>query len=178
LNKKECIVHGVEISNVMAKNARKVLDKVIIGNIETMDINLPKNSYDVILLMDVLEHLFDPKQTLIKSAPFLKDKGRMIVSIPNVANWEVRIDLLFGRFDSEKTAILEEGHIRFFTFKKACALFNSSGYRVRKYDLVINYPLTLLKIKNRLTFIDIEGFIKKYLHRFFAYQYIFILSKK
>jgi 2-polyprenyl-3-methyl-5-hydroxy-6-metoxy-1,4-benzoquinol methylase len=178
LKKKECIVHGVEISNVMAKNARKVLDKVIIGNIETMDINLPKNSYDVILLMDVLEHLFDPKQTLIKSAPFLKDKGRMIVSIPNVANWEVRIDLLFGRFDSEKTAILEEGHIRFFTFKKACALFNSSGYRVRKYDLVINYPLTLLKIKNRLTFIDIEGFIKKYLHRFFAYQYIFILSKK
>lgn len=178
LKKKNCVVHGVEISNVMAKNARKVLDTVIVGNIETMNINLPKKSYDVILLMDVLEHLFDPGQTLINASSFLKNKGRLIVSIPNVANWEVRTELLFGRFDSEKTAILEEGHIRFFTFKKACALFEASGYKVKKYDLVINYPLLLLKIKNRLPLFDIEGFIKKYFHRFFAYQYIFILEKK
>lgn len=178
LKKKQCIVHGVEISNVMAKNARKVLDRVIVGNLETMKIDLPKKSYDVILLMDVLEHLFSPQQTLEKAAPFLKEKGRIIVSIPNVANWEVRLELLLGRFDSEKTAILEEGHIRFFTFKKACALFEASGYKVKKYDLVINYPLLLLKIKNRLTFIDIERFLKKYFYRFFAYQYIFIISKK
>lgn len=178
LKKKDCVVHGVEISDVMAKNARKVLDKVIVGNIESMSINLPKKSYDVILLMDVLEHLFDPKQTLVKASPFLKERGKVIVSIPNVANWEVRKELLFGRFDSEKTAILEEGHIRFFTFKNACALFESSGYRIKKYDLVINYPLLLLKLKNRFTFLPIEDFIKKHFHRFFAYQYIFILVKK
>lgn len=178
LKNKNCIVHGIEISDKMAGNAKKVLDKVMVGNIETTKFPLEKRSYDVILLMDVLEHLFDPKSILKKVKPYLRKNGCVIVSIPNVANWEVRKDLLLGRFDSERTAILEEGHIRFFTFKKANEMFARSGYKIKRFDFVVNYPLLLLKIKNRFPFLGIDTIIKNYFYKFFAYQFIFELIKK
>ncbi|MDO8269799.1 MAG: class I SAM-dependent methyltransferase [Candidatus Levybacteria bacterium] len=178
LKKKGAAVYGIEVSPEMAKNSAKVLDEVIVGNIETIKLPWRKAHFDTILLMDILEHLFSPKDVLFNLKPFLKEKGKVIVTIPNVANWEVRKELLFGRFDSEKTAILEEGHIRFFTYDTAKKMFGQAGYKIKSFNLVINYPLLLLKIHNRFGFLKIDVFLKKYCAKLFAYQFIFELVKK
>lgn len=178
LKKKNARITGVELSPVMAKNASTILDKVIIGNIETVKFPFHKKSFDTILLMDVLEHLFDPKGVLLRLNPYIKDNGKIIVSLPNVANWEVRLDLLRGKFNSERTTILEEGHIRFFTFDTAKKMFSRAGLKINHFDLVINYPLIILKIHNRFPHLRIDKILKKYVPKLFAFQFVFELKKK
>ncbi len=47
----------------------------------------------------------------------MKDDGKIIVSVPNVANWR-SLNLLFGKFDYIRGGILDESHLRFFTYNK------------------------------------------------------------
>src|SRR6188508_3358710 len=55
--------------------------------------------FDFVLLTDVLEHLEDPGSMLLAIRDSLAPEGQVIVSVPNVAHWTVRLDLLLGRFD-------------------------------------------------------------------------------
>jgi len=47
---------------------------------------LGSRRFDVVLLLDVLEHLTDPAHLVGDARATLGDHGRMIVSLPNVAN--------------------------------------------------------------------------------------------
>jgi len=55
-------------------------------------------SFDVVLFADVLEHLPDPHSLLTLATSALRPGGRVVASVPNVAHWSVRTDLLRGRF--------------------------------------------------------------------------------
>ncbi len=39
----------------------------------------------------------------------------MLISLPNIAIWNVRFELLFGRFEYQDTGTLDRTHMRFFT---------------------------------------------------------------
>ncbi len=49
--------------------------------------------------------------------PALKEKGKIIISVPNIANWIIRLGLLFGKFDYMERGILDRTHLRFFTMR-------------------------------------------------------------
>jgi 2-polyprenyl-3-methyl-5-hydroxy-6-metoxy-1,4-benzoquinol methylase len=53
--------------------------------------------FDVIVVMDVLEHLREPRTALQRLQRLLEPDGRLIVTGPNVAYWAMRKDLLLGR---------------------------------------------------------------------------------
>jgi SAM-dependent methyltransferase len=55
--------------------------------------------FNVILFADVLEHVADPGSFLQFARRGLLPGGRMVASVPNVAHWSVRLDLLRGRFE-------------------------------------------------------------------------------
>jgi len=55
--------------------------------------------FNVILFADVLEHVADPGSFLQVARRWLLPGGRVVASVPNVAHWSVRLDLLRGRFD-------------------------------------------------------------------------------
>ena len=46
--------------------------------------------YDAILMLDVLEHMTDPKTFLAEVASYLSPNGFLLISVPNVAHWSVR----------------------------------------------------------------------------------------
>ncbi|MFO0826425.1 MAG: methyltransferase domain-containing protein, partial [Gemmataceae bacterium] len=91
---------------------------------------LGEKKFDLILLQDVLEHLRSPDQMLQDCKRYCKPSGRVIVSVPNVANITVRLGLLFGSFDYRPRGILDRTHLRFFTRKTARQLLESAGYEV------------------------------------------------
>ena len=118
---------GIEISPVAAEMAKQTVDVVWHDNIETFTLPLEPQSIDVILCMDVLEHLVDPWGALRKLTPLLAEGGVIIASIPNIQHYTVVRGLIKGYFEYEEAGILDKTHLRFFTRRSAVALMTSSG---------------------------------------------------
>ena len=90
--------------------------------------------FDAILFGDVLEHLVDPSDALVRVRPWLSERGVVVASVPNVGHWSIVDDLIRGRFDYVPYSILSGTHVRFFTRSTLIDLFEASGYRVREID--------------------------------------------
>jgi hypothetical protein len=86
-----------------------------------------------VLFADVLEHRPDPQATLLVARDLLNPHGAVIVSVPNVAHWSVRVDLLRGRFQYQPVGIMDATHLRWFTATTARTLLASVGFKVIKY---------------------------------------------
>jgi SAM-dependent methyltransferase len=71
--------------------------------------------FDVILFSDMLEHLTDPLNVLVRHYRLLAPGGQLLISLPNVAIWNVRLALLLGQFEYGDTGTLDRTHMRFFT---------------------------------------------------------------
>lgn len=134
LRDRGCSVTCIEIDPEMAAKANQYCSRMIVGDIETLDLSqsLGAAKYDVVLLGDVLEHLKDPWKVLNRLKPFLRPDGYTVVSLPNIAHGSVRLALLYGDFRYQPLGLLDQGHLRFFTFNTALELFHQAGYAVRK----------------------------------------------
>lgn len=88
----------------------------------------PDHSFDVVVAADVVEHLLDPARALRLLRRYVAPRGLLIVSVPNVAHFSVRLPLLLGRFTYRTTGILDETHTRLFTFRTARELVESCGF--------------------------------------------------
>ena len=86
--------------------------------------------FDVVMFADVLEHVAEPGTFLQWAQRALRPGGRVIASVPNVAHWSVRIDLLCGRFEYQPFGIRDATHLRWFTAESLRRLFESNGLRV------------------------------------------------
>jgi 2-polyprenyl-3-methyl-5-hydroxy-6-metoxy-1,4-benzoquinol methylase len=130
LKERGCAVTGIEIDEEAAKTAEAYCERVIVGDIETIDYNkqLSNEKFDVALFGDILEHLKNPKTILLKVKDFLKERGYIVLSIPNVAHWSTRLDLMCGKFNYQELGILDDTHLRFFTKKTITNLLELCGY--------------------------------------------------
>lgn len=137
-----CIVTGIELDPDAAKEARKYCNKVLIGDVEEVDIlvELHEERFDVITFGDVLEHLRNPGEILTRMKYFLKDNGYIVASIPNIAHISVALELLEGRFEYKPLGLLDSSHIRFFTKETIQGMFKESGFEIVYWDRVIAKP--------------------------------------
>jgi SAM-dependent methyltransferase len=126
---------GVELDGDAAQAARNALDFVATGNIEEMDLEhygILRNSFDVVICADVLEHLYDPWKVVTHFHEYLKPGGRVIASIPNVQNVRLIHNLLLGAWTYAGQGLLDATHIRFFTIREIGQLFVRNGYTVEQ----------------------------------------------
>ena len=181
LNERNVEIIGVEPNKERAQAARMLGLEVVNGFYGS---HIPKayGKFDYIVFADVLEHLEDPSAMLASVADSLTENGRVIASIPNVAHWSVRLNLLLGRFDYKPTGIMDATHLRWFTRKSVLRLFRASGYEVDEIKhsagaWMQEYrwtPLRLLPGKYRRTVLNGLGNIS---HCLFACQHI-VLAKR
>jgi O-antigen biosynthesis protein len=135
IRKKGCVVDGMDINEEALEKAknrgyRNVFEVDLSSKGDLSEI---QEKYDFIIFSDVLEHLAEPGNALENMRGFLKDNGQIIVSVPNIAFLQVRLALLFGRFDyNPGGGIMDESHLRFFTLKSIRRLVRKSGYRIMK----------------------------------------------
>lgn len=123
-------VVGLELFPEAAADARRRLDQVIEGDVETMLLPYPPGYFDCILYGDVLEHLKDPATLLARHREHLAPSGHVLVCIPNVAHWSVLLGLLGGRFDYADEGLLDRTHLRFFTQASFRDVLAEAGLRV------------------------------------------------
>ncbi|MEN8257636.1 MAG: methyltransferase domain-containing protein [Thermodesulfobacteriota bacterium] len=125
-------VFGVEISAECAALAEERLDHVFAGTIEAY-LDSPvysKEQFDCIIFGDVLEHLVNPGEVLVKIRERLLPGGIIVASVPNVAHLAVRLMLLEGRWEYSDRGVLDRTHMRFFDKRGLMELFALTGYRV------------------------------------------------
>jgi 2-polyprenyl-3-methyl-5-hydroxy-6-metoxy-1,4-benzoquinol methylase len=124
-------VAGIDNNPVACATARTRISEVVeldFMKLEAVAAALNGRQFDWIMAADVLEHSAEPQAALRFYRRFLKPDGRLIVSLPNVAVWDNRFRLLFGRFDYRDSGVMDRTHLRFFTFRTARELIIEAGF--------------------------------------------------
>lgn len=153
---------GVEIVPAAAAKAREQLDQTWEGNAELLDLesDIAPGSLDLVILMDVLEHLVDPWALIRRIKPWLSDNGAIIANIPNVRNKNIVKKLIFaGRWDYEDEGLMDRTHLRWFTRATMRELLECDGLNVTRID-----PIPQLKPwKNKWFYTQLTfGFLRDF----------------
>jgi len=113
---------GVDIRNEDVEYAKSIGLNCHVGPIEDTDI--PKNYFDIVLLVQTLEHIENPKKLLMSIKPYLKDNGIIFISVPS-AN-----DVMLTVYENEYYGdwFYEEPHLLYYSSKSLKLLCEECGY--------------------------------------------------
>lgn len=176
---KRCKVYIIEVDQEAYESALVYAEEGICCDAEKLEWidRFQGMQFDYITFADVLEHLRNPEVVLAKCLPFLKEDGRILVSIPNIAHNAVLIDLYNNKFQYRKTGILDNTHLRFYTHDSLRELFHNCGLRVVEEDAV-EFNLEYVGFGNSETDVP-EDFWKELKTREYGYvnQFLFELER-
>jgi SAM-dependent methyltransferase len=131
---------GLEGSLDCLWSLRQVLAGGAIVDLDSLA-RLPRG-YSTVLAGDVLEHLNDSERMLRMIHEALPPGGLLLLSVPNVANLYVRLNLLFGNFPYADRGILDRTHRYFFTARSLHAMVRKAGFGIeRRAVSMIPLPL-------------------------------------
>ena len=124
-------VTGVEISPLSSETARRELKlDVRTGQIE--DAGFADESFDVVLMLDVLEHLHRPFETLSEVSRILAPGGTLVVQCPyELYHWEeVAEAVLRGRKSGTIEPDSIPAHLYFFVPRTLDAFLSKGRFRI------------------------------------------------
>lgn len=93
--------------------------------------------FHFVVLADVIEHLREPERLLARCGELLAEDGALLISVPNVAHWSVRLSLLAGRFPYAARGILDRSHLRFFTIASIRSELARAGFAVERMESTV-----------------------------------------
>lgn len=144
IEQKQCSVVGIDINEADLKVAERSLTKVVSKNIEKDELG-DLGKFDYVLMADVIEHLLDPVSALKKIKKLLVPGGKLVFSVPNMANIANRIELLGGRFEYTKSGLLDETHVHYYDRVEFEKVMTHAGFEIVKYNNTIrDVPLPAL----------------------------------
>lgn len=130
------VVYGADLDkrNLLIAKKRGLLVECI--DIEVDSLPYKRNMFDVVIIGDIIEHVFDTDELLRKCFGVLKKGGKLIVTTPNVASLGRRMMLLFGispfleySIELSTNGLPSVGHIRYFTKSTLEKQLAHIGYR-------------------------------------------------
>lgn len=138
------ILKGLEPIRKWAELARPFYNEILCSTLEQAPDGFISGQ-DVVVFGDVLEHTSNPELILKRLVKLQKPETQYMISVPNIANIWIRINLLFGKFNYTDNGILDKTHLRFFTKSTFLELLNYSGLMPMemKYTPI---PLTRLSL--------------------------------
>jgi SAM-dependent methyltransferase len=118
---------GIERHGPAATKAAGALTQVIEGDIDSLELPFAGESFDLLVMGEVLEHLPDPDAVLARLVRFLKPGGRALASTPNIGHWRIVASLVAGRFDYEAEGVMDRTHLKWFTPRSLKRAFEAAG---------------------------------------------------
>ena len=118
-------VEGVEIAEYAAEQARTRLH-ITVRNSDIYSADLAPESYDVITMWDVIEHLTDPNLALEKIARALRPKGYIAFSTGDVSS-------AWARLTAKRWQLLTPPqHLYFFSPRSMSSLLKRHGFSLKE----------------------------------------------
>lgn len=104
---------AVDIDEEARRNAESIYDSVKSDMSE-----FTGETFDLVLLLDVIEHTAEPLEFLGRAFSYVAPGGSLLLSVPNIAHWTIRASLLFGYFEYTNRGLLDRTHLQFFTRRR------------------------------------------------------------
>ena len=117
-------VEGTELSDVAASRLRSGGVTMHCGTLEAL--GLAPNTYDVIIMSELLEHLLDPGGVLTTAFGLLRPGGALYLTTPNFGSLSRRV------LGSRWRVIAPPEHLSYFTEKSVARLLTACSYRLRE----------------------------------------------
>ncbi|MFI8735960.1 class I SAM-dependent methyltransferase [Ectopseudomonas toyotomiensis] len=171
---KDVQIHGFEydkksLEQAASKNVYKSLSQVDLNFFDPHAYSDFHGKFDVVALIDVLEHTVNPEIVLKKLKVFLKPDGAFVVSLPNASFGEVKGKVLRDNFEYTEMGVLDKTHLRFYTFNTIADLFSSVSFKISKCSATVGLIDEFLSGLPRV--------VKKYIKgnpRSYIFQYVFV----
>ena len=114
-------VSGIELSEWAVGYAKKTLhiDTIFRGVLKNA--GYPDNHFDAVIMKDSIEHLTDPKSTLVEIRRVLKSDGIICVNTPNIGSF-------IGRILKARWWGVKQSHLYYFSRKTLYAMLGSAGF--------------------------------------------------
>jgi 2-polyprenyl-3-methyl-5-hydroxy-6-metoxy-1,4-benzoquinol methylase len=174
--KPSIIIDGIEPSSAGAAIARQFYRNFYEETFQGAKDKLNLKEYDYIVLADVIEHVADPLGFLMEISNLARPTCKIIISIPNIAHYSVRLELLNGEFKYVDSGLLERTHLRFFTLETFMLMIAEAGlhadriyYLFRHVEPIIENQLISLSFWQRCRLLREKESV--------AYQYLCVLCR-
>jgi 2-polyprenyl-3-methyl-5-hydroxy-6-metoxy-1,4-benzoquinol methylase len=139
------VIHGMDVSTLALERARHHLDQVWHVDIDKAELPVPSTHYDTVTCVEVLEHLYDPDHALREIARVLTPSGHTVITVPNLAYWRYRLELLWGRvpqpaMDPRHLHQFDQRLLAEVLARSGLELTGMTGHRVRLPWLARRHP--------------------------------------
>lgn len=138
-------VTGITLSAEEQRLAAGHCERVFVADLDQPLPDAVGGGYDAVVLSHVLEHLAAPEQLLGRVERLLSARGVVVVALPNVLFYPIRLLAFFGRFDYTPDGIMDATHLRFYTFESGLALLRENGFEVTKARADGAFPIWRLR---------------------------------
>lgn len=108
MEKKGFEVIGIEISKKERAYSKRITNVPIL-NLDLHEELLEVSNFDIVVMFQVLEHIRDPISFISNLSKMLKQKGKLVVEVPNMNDLQLKIN------DEYKQWFFQIAHISYFT---------------------------------------------------------------
>lgn len=138
-------VYGVELSRWAVNEAKKRYGLEIIQG-DFSEVELPENSFKVVTLIDIIEHVSNPKEVMEKVWRILEKKGVAVIVTPDIQS-------LTAKIMGKRWWHFRPAHIGFFSKRSLFYLLNSKGFEIVKTKRY-KWRFSLYYIGSRIKFLN------------------------
>ena len=144
------LIHGNGCDVVAIERDRAAIERLmaICPNVYELDLDNEswpdeldgEDKFDVVIAADVLEHTYNPLQTLIGMKSLLRKDGEIILSLPHVGHSAVMGCIMNEDFEYRDCGLLDRTHIRFFGIKNINQLHHDADLSIVEAHFVVRTP--------------------------------------
>lgn len=169
---------GITVSPEEAAEAGRWCTRVLVADVERDAIELAPESFDLLLLSHVVEHLARPAATLTRLARYLAPGGWAAIAVPNMAFWRVRLRLLRGDWRRDEGGWFDRTHMQFWSYDTAPDLLSGTPLSLERREGG-SFAVPLWPLRRLAPGLSrcLDGAIGERLPRIFAGQ-VLLLARK
>ncbi len=131
-NKNAKKLFAVDISPKVIDLNKTFCNKIFQLDIESKKLPLKDNSTDLILCLEVLEHIRDPNNLINELFRIMKSNSIAIFTIPNILSFASRVRVLVGLLPI--AIISDPTHIKFYKKRSIFKIFSDYNFKVEFYS--------------------------------------------
>lgn len=139
---------GVEINPTMANHTKKTLGFEVICS-DFQSLSLQEGKYQVITLIDVLEHLVEPKEVLQKLSYGLDRGGLLVIKVPNYPMQKIKQKLANWLKISDEGIFASFAHVNHFSISSMEKVLKSLDLELIHVDVAHSEKWTSNSLINR-----------------------------